>query len=710
MTNTMPHPLDYIFKPRSIAIVGASRKKDSIGQQILHNLIEQEFTGKVFPVNPNADVIHSIKCFPSVSDIPDEVDLAVIVVPKEQVLTVVDDCGQKGVRGLVVITAGFKEIGEQGAKLEQQLKEKVQQFGMRLIGPNCMGVSNADPHVNLNATFAPTAPLPGRIAFTSQSGALGVAILDLTRRLGLGLSMFVSMGNKADVSGNDLLEYWEDDPNISSILMYLESFGNPRKFTQLARRVGKKKPIIVVKAGRTTQGAAAASSHTGALAGLDIATDALFRQCGVIRAYSVEELFDLALAFDKCPLPEGSRVAIVSNAGGPAIMATDACVSMGLTLATFAAKTTSQLKTHLPEEASVKNPVDLIASATAQTYRLALDVVLKDKNVDAAIVIFVPPIMVPADEIAEAVMDVKAKHDKPVLGVFMASEELLREVHQRQDHPFPIYLFPESAARALAAMVEYRQQLDSPEGAITTFDVDREVAERIFCAVRNEGRRYLNSAEALSILNAYGIPTCSFGYANTPDEAKAGARAIGYPVVLKLLARNLMHKSDVGGVIVDIRNDDELVRGFETLLARAEKHGLSKDIEGVLVQQMARGGREVVMGMVHDPQFGPLLMFGLGGIYVETLKDVSFRVWPITDRDAQEMIQSIRSFPILKGTRGESSVNFSMLEETLLRLSQLVGDFPNIAELDINPFIASHKADASKAVDAKLTLKEGPKG
>jgi acetyltransferase len=702
----MDHPLDTIFKPRSIAIVGASRKKGSIGQQVLHNLIEQEFSGKVFPVNPQADVIHSIKCFPSVSDIPDAVDLAIIVVPKHQVLAAVDDCGRKGVRGLVVITAGFKETGERGAKLEHELKEKVHAYGMRMVGPNCMGVLNTAPDVNLNATFAPAPPLRGRVAFTSQSGALGVAIINLTRRLGLGLSMFVSMGNKTDVSGNDLLEYWENDPTTGVILMYLESFGNPRKFTRLARRVGRKKPIIVVKAGRTVQGAAAASSHTGALAGLDIATDALFQQCGVLRANSVAELFDLALAFDKCPLPEGPRVAIVTNAGGPAIMATDGCVNMGLTLATFTNKTLSQLKAHLPEEASVKNPVDLIASANADAYRTAVDLVLKDKNVDAAIVIFVPPIMVPPDEIAEAIMDVKSEHEKPVLGVFMASEDFLREVHQRQDHPFPIYPFPEPAVRALQAMVQYRQRLDLPDGSIPAFDASQSVAASIFAAVRSEGRVHLNSAEALSVLSAYGIPTCRFGYANTPEEVAACAREIGYPVVLKLLARNLTHKSDVGGVIVDIRNDDELLRGFESLLQRADKHGISKDVEGVMVQHMVRSGREVVMGMAHDPQFGPLIMFGLGGIYVETLKDVSFRVWPITDRDAREMIESIRSFPILKGTRGESPVNFSLLEETLMRLSQLVSDFPIIADLDINPFIASHRADASKAVDAKLTLKD----
>ncbi|RMG55219.1 MAG: GNAT family acetyltransferase, partial [Acidobacteria bacterium] len=678
----MRDPLDFIFKPRSIAVIGASRRKDSIGHMILHNLLELDFTGKVFPVNPHAEVVHSIKCFPRILDIPDEVDLAIIVVPRERVLAAVDECIEKKVKALIIITAGFKELGPQGARWEQKLVAKVKSAGLRLLGPNCMGVINTDPDVRMNATFAPTAPGPGPIAFTTQSGALGVAILNIAQRVGLGFSMFASMGNKADVSGNDLLEYWDRDPRTKIILMYLESFGNPRKFTQLARRISKRKPIIALKAGRTRQGAIAASSHTGALAGLDIATDALFQQCGVLRAYSVEELFDLALGFSHCSIPRGPRVAIVSNAGGPAIMATDACVNMGLEMATFSANTMSRLREFLPEEAAVKNPVDLIASATAERYRLALDTVLADDHVDAALVIFVPPIMVDPNDVVEALLDVKARYEKPLLGVFMASEESLQEIRRRTRGIMPIYLFPESAARALAALAEYRRVQQREEGTISHFPVSREIPRKIIDAVRSEGRLRLNSAEALSILNAYGIPTCAFGFATTREEAVAVAREIGYPVVLKILAPTVVHKSDVGGVILDIRNDDELTRGYENLLEKAERHGISKDIEGVMIQRMLRGGREVVIGMAHDPQFGPLIMFGLGGIYVETLKDVAFRIWPITDVDARDMIRSIRSYPILKGTRGEESVHFPLLEETLMRVSQLVGDFPEIDQLD----------------------------
>ncbi len=699
------HPLDFIFRPRSVAVIGASRKRGSIGWEILHNIVEYGFTGKVFPVNPHADVIHSIKCFPSVLDIPDPIDLAVIVVPKEEVLRVVDECGRKGVRGLVVITAGFKETGPAGREREHRLLEKVRQYGMRMIGPNCMGIINTEPDVRLNATFAPTPPLPGRIGFTSQSGALGAAILNMAAQLGLGFSMFVSMGNKADVSGNDLLEYWEDDPHTDVILMYLESFGNPRKFTQLARRLTRKKPIIAVKAGRTAAGARAASSHTGALAGLDVATEALLEQCGVLRALSVEDLFDMAMAFVCCPIPRGDRVAILTNAGGPAIMATDACISFGLKMAELSPRTRAQLRLRLPEECAVENPVDLIASADAATYRFALDLMLADENVDAVVVIFVPPIMVDPREIAQAIAEVTGRYEKPVLGVFMAPEEFFQQAHRQLDRAFPIYRFPESAARALSALVTYHKRRNREEGEVRTFSVAQDVVARLLRSIRQEGRTDLNLAESLTVLEAYGFPVCRFGFARTAKEALTVAREIGYPVVLKVIAQTLTHKSEIGGVLVDVRTDEELLRGFQALTERVERHGLSRDFQGVLIQEMVRGGREVILGLVHDPQFGPLIMFGLGGIYAESLADVTFRIWPLTDRDAHEMIRSIRSYAILKGTRGEPPVDVETLEEALLRLSQLAGDFPEIAELDINPFIASPLPQASKAVDARIRLK-----
>jgi acetyltransferase len=700
----MKRPLDYIFKPQSIAIIGASRQQLSIGHIILQNLLEGGFTGNVFPVNPHADVIQSLPCYPNINDVPGDIDLAVIVVPKESVLQVVDECVAKGVRGLVVITAGFKEAGRTGAKLEQELAHKVKAGGLRMVGPNCMGVINTATDIRMNASFGQMPTWPGRVAFMSQSGALGVAMLNITQRLGLGLSMFVSMGNKADISGNDLLEYWEDDPHTDVILMYLESFGNPRKFTQLARRISKRKPIIALKTGRAAQSASVTDSTASIIGRLDVATDVLFQQCGVLRAGSAEELFDFALAFGNCPIPLGNRVAVVSNDRGSAAMVVDACVNMGLTITTLSAKTITDLKAALPEEATVRNPVDLVATANPDNYRAALEAVLTDRQVDAVLVIFVPPVIVNPRDIVDAVVDVIPQYDKPVLGVVMTTEDTLRELRERARGSFPIYLFPESATRALAAMVEYHRLQESPDGMIRQFEIDLSIPQAIFKAVRDEGRLVLNSAEALSIISSYGIPTCSFNFAATVNDAVSHAREIGYPVVLKLMARHLLHKSDVGGVIVDIRNDDELTRSYASLMERADRHGIADEVEGVMIQQMVRGGREVIIGMTHDPKFGPLITFGLSGVFIDTLKDIGARVWPLTDIDAIELIESIRSYPILKGTKEEDPIDFVMLEEVLLRVSQLVSDFPDIAELNINPFIAGYKADTSKAVDAKITL------
>jgi acetyltransferase len=417
-----PEPLDAIFRPRSIAVIGASRRRGSIGHEILHNLVEHDFQGVVFPVHPTATVIHSIKAYPSVLEIPDPVDLAVVVVPYRHVLEVAEECGRKGVRGLVVITAGFREVGGEGVAREEALLAIVHRYGMQLVGPNCMGVINTEPEVSMNATFAPTFPPPGPIGFMSQSGALGVTILDHARELGLGVSMFVSVGNKADVSGNKMIDYWSRDPRTRLIVMYNESFGDPRRFTRLARRVTKEKPILAVKAGRTRTGAKAASSHTGALAGMDVAVDALFEQCGVIRATTLEELFDFAMAFSNQPVPRGDRVAIITNAGGPGILTADACESLGLEIATLTEETRARLRAEVAEEASVQNPVDLIASADAATYRVALDIVLQDPNIDAAIAIFVPPVQVDAGEVAAGIAETVDRHDKTVLGCLMGKK------------------------------------------------------------------------------------------------------------------------------------------------------------------------------------------------------------------------------------------------------------------------------------------------
>src|SRR5262245_56963467 len=468
--------LDALFAPKSVAVIGASTQRGSIGREILHNIIEYEFNGKLFPVNPRAEFIHSIKCYPSVLDIPDPVEMAIIVVPSEHVLRVARECGQKGVKGLVVISAGFKETGPEGAERERELVEVVREYGMRLIGPNCMGVFSTHPDVRLNATFAPTLPIPGDIAFMSQSGAMGVAILNATARQAIGFSFFASVGNKADVSGNDLLTYWENDERTRVIALYLESFGNPRRFTRLAKRISRHKPILAVKSGRTPAGARAATSHTGSLAGGDQAVDALLRQCGVVRAESIGDMIDLMTAFARCPLPRGNRVAILTNAGGPGIMATDSLLSQGMRLASLSADTTAQLRSFLAPEASVANPVDMIASAGADQYRRALAVLLADSGVDLAIVVFVPPHMIVPDDVADAITDVTRAQPKPVLSVFMAKEEFYESIPRRHAQAPPIYRYTESAARAATELDRYRRWQERPTGQVRTFEVEREAA------------------------------------------------------------------------------------------------------------------------------------------------------------------------------------------------------------------------------------------
>jgi acetyltransferase len=696
-----PERLDVIFRPRSIAVIGASRRRGSIGHEILHNLIEHDFQGVVFPVNPTARVIHSIKAYPSVLDIPDPVDLAIIVVPYRHVLQVVDECGRKGVRGLVVISAGFREVGGEGIAREEALLEIVREHDMQLVGPNCMGVINTEPSVSMNATFAPTFPPPGPIGFMSQSGALGVTILDHARELGLGISMFVSVGNKADVSGNKLIEYWGRDPGTRLIVMYNESFGDPRRFTRLARQVTKEKPILAVKAGRTRTGARAASSHTGALAGMDVAVDALFEQCGVIRATTLEELFDFAMAFSNQPVPRGDRVAIITNAGGPGILTADACESLGLEIAPLTEETRARLRAEVPEEASVQNPVDLIASADAAIYSVALDIVLQDPTVDAAIAIFVPPVQVDTGAVAAGIAEIVARHeDKTVLGCLMGKKGLHVGMSELKRQKIPVYMFPESAARALAAMTRYRRWCERPLGEVVEFTVDRERATAAIASARTDGREHLSLGEVEEVLGAYGIPLAGSRFAASANAAVQAAEKLGWPVALKVESAAVVHKSDVGGVRLGLGNADEVRAAF----AEIESAVGAGRMEGVRVQRMVEGGRETVIGMTNDRLFGPLVMFGLGGIHVEVLKDVVFRIAPISGIDAAEMVRSLRADALLTGVRGEPPVAFGALEEAILRVSQLVLDLPEIAEMDVNPFLAFPERERCVAVDGRIRL------
>jgi len=700
----MAGALDAILRPRRIAVIGASRTPHTIGHEIVANLVGYGFTGIVFPVNPNAESIHSLKAYPHVGDVPDPVDLAVITVPKQLVLEVAEECGAAGVKGLVVISAGFREVGGEGAGREQMLMEIVRRYGMRMVGPNCMGVLNADPACSMNATFAPSMPPFGQAAFVSQSGAMGLSVLDYAKEYGIGISQFVSMGNKPDVSGNDLLIQWELDPAIGVILMYVENFGNPRKFLEIASRITRRKPIIVVKSGRSVVGARAASSHTGALAASDTLVDAMLAQAGVLRADTVEGLFDLAMAFSGQALPRSRRVAVLTNSGGPGILAADALETHGLEVPDLDVATVDRLRPLLPEEASLRNPLDMIASATPAGYRAALDALLDDPNIDSVMAIFVPPLGIKQADVAEAIAGVAASHtDKPVLAVLMGREGLPQGKAELHEVGVPAYIFPESAARALGAMCRYRELATRPVLPMEALAIDHDRATRIVEAARTNGNRRLGELDALQLLDAYGIHTAPAQLARSAVEAASMAEAMGWPVVLKIVSPEIIHKTDVGGVKVGLKDIASVHAAYDEIVQSATAAVPGASIHGVLVQQMVSGGRETIAGVTRDPSFGALVMFGLGGVFVEVLRDVVFRIAPIHRGDAGEMVRSLRGARLLDAVRGAPPADRAALEDVLLRLARLAADFPEISELDINPLLAF--PDGAVAVDGRVLLR-----
>ena len=696
--------LDGIFRPKSVAVIGASSRKKSLGWEILNNLVLSGFNGKVFPINLKADHIHSIKAYSSILDVRDKVDLAVIAIPANGVLKVVNDCGKKGVKGIVVITAGFREIGGEGILLEEKLMKLVRKYNMRMVGPNCMGVINTDEEIRLNASFAGVRPEAGKIGFLSQSGALGESILNHAKNLGIGLSKFVSMGNKPDISGNDLLEEWEHDENVQVILMYLESFGNPKRFTKIARQVSRNKPIIAVKAGRTIAGARATISHTGALAGVDVATGALFAQCGVIRVTSIEEMFDASKAFLNQPVPKNGKVAILSNAGGPAIMATDACVRLGLEVPELSKETQTKLKKVLPIEASVANPVDIVATGGHGRYEAALNVLIKDKEIGSIITVFIPPLTIDAPAVARVIAKANKRTQKTILSVFMAKDEAEEGIQILKANGVPVYLFPESAAKALSAMVRRRLWLDKPEGKIKRFSPNIEKVKNIIKTARTEKRRALTLQESFDVLQSYGIKSLKPLSANNVEDTLSNAKKIGYPVVLKLESIKASHKSDIGGVMLDLRSDQEVKEAFKKIKSNARKAKIPWSYCTILVQEYISEGIETILGVQQNPSFGPLMMFGLGGVYVEVLKDVSFGITPLSDVAAKDMVQYIRGYAMLKGVRGEKAIDEDALVDSLQRLSKFVCDNEDIAEMDINPFLLRPKPKSSVALDARILL------
>ncbi len=694
--------LIYFFRPSSVAVIGASRDPEKLGYAVLANLKDGGFSGALYPVNPKAEEILGLKAYPTVLDIPGPVDLAVIVIPYPLVPEALRQCGEKGVPAAVVISAGFREAGREGLERELELVQIARQYHIRLIGPNCLGV--IDTHTPLNATFAAGMPPGGPIAFMSQSGALGTAVLDMALAGRIGFSRFVSLGNKADVNEVDLLEAWEDDPGSRVILAYIEGLPDGQKFMEVARRVTRKKPVVAVKSGVTRSGARAVSSHTGSLAGSEAAYHAAFRQAGVIRAESMEHLFDLALAFAYQPLPRGDRIAIVTNAGGPGILATDALEHAGLQLARLRPETVQALMADLPSAASAANPVDVLGDALADRYEHALRLVLTDPGVDGVLVIVTPQAMTQIEETAHVVGRVARETDKPVLGCFMGESRIAAGIAILQQYGIPNYPFPERAAAALAAMVRYQQERERPSYAPTHFEVDTAAVRKVLDEARAQGRVSIGDAEARAILEAYGFPLPPSHLAATPEEAVAAAEEMGYPVVLKVASPDILHKTDVGGVRLNLRSPADVRDAFDLIIYRASRYVPGARIWGCLVQKMVPPGREVLIGMSRDPQFGPLVAFGLGGIYVEALKDVVFRVAPFGPEEAAEMIREIRSYPLLEGVRGEPPADHAALVDALCRVSQLVTDFPEIVELDINPLVVYEEGRGAVALDMRLVL------
>jgi len=698
-TNDRTRGLDGLFRPRSVAVVGASRRPGSIGRQVVSNLIRGGFQGPVYPVNPKAEVVLSVPAFATVAAIPGPVDLAVLVVPPDAVLQVAEQCGRKRVKGLVVITAGFREIGGVGERREQQLQRIAARHRMRVIGPNCMGIVNTEAAFSLDASFASTLPRPGAVAMVSQSGALGEAILADAAQAGLGVAMFASVGNRVDVTAADLLAYWADDDAVRVVLLYLETVGEPHEFVAVARRVARKKPIIAVKSGRSDAGAAAASSHTGSVAGADVAVDTLLAQCGVLRVDNFRDMFALARALLDQPLPRGGRMAVVTNAGGPGILATDALAASGLQVEPLAAATVRALRRALPVEASTRNPVDLIASADAARYRAALRCVARDPTVDALVVLFVSPVMIDAAAVAQAIVDETAGCGRPVLACVMGRQRGDEAQRILAGGGIPVFRYPEDAATTLRSMLRRRHWLARREKRVPAFTVDRAAAARVFDRHRRGG--WLLGADVEAVLTAYGIPFPASARVRTPGEAVAAAHELGWPVVLKAEAKDLVHKSEHRAVRTGLRDGEAVFAAATDLVARL------RPVFGDLrlhVQRHAGGHREVLLGMTRDPRYGPLFAAGLGGVQVEVLRDVAVRIGPLDGDDPAEMFAALKGVRLLGAFRGAPAADVGAACRALLRLQRLAGDFPAIAEVEVNPFILDRAGGDSVAVDGRLRL------
>ncbi len=698
--------IDTFFKPDSVAVVGASTNPEKLGYAVVKNLLDGGYSkhGQVYPINPNSPEILGFKAYPSVLDVTGVIDLAVIVIPYPHVPEALRTCGQKGIPSAIVISAGFREAGQEGLERELELVQICHEYNLRLIGPNCLGV--IDSFTPINASFAAGTPPAGPMAFMSQSGALGTAVLDIALAGRLGLSKFVSLGNKADISEIDLLQAWVKDEHSKVILIYSEGMPSGQEFIRVARQVTRQKPVVAIKSGVTQAGSRAVSSHTGSLAGSEQAYQAAFHQAGILRAESMESLFDMALALGYQPPLKGDRIAIITNAGGPGILATDALEKNGLSLARFELETIYALEQNLPDAASAANPVDVLGDARADRYRFALDHIARDGNVDGIMVLLTPQAMTEIDATAHAIGSLAGHIQVPILGCFMGEARIQSGIDILASYGIPNYPFPERAANAFSAMAGYRAIQSRPELEYAHFEVDQAKARAVLEQARRENRLSIGDAESRQVLEAYGLRIPRSEIAETPDKAAAIAAKIGYPVVLKIASPDILHKTDIGGVKVNLQNAADVRDAFELMVYRAQRYIPEARIWGCLVQEMApTGGLEVLVGMNRDPQFGPLITFGLGGIYVETLRDVTFRVAPLARQEAEEMLGQVRAHALLDGVRGQPAMDKPAIVDALLHISQLVGDFPEIIEMDINPLMVYQAGEGALALDMRLVLK-----
>lgn len=692
--------LDGLFKPKSIAVIGASNNPLSIGNIIIQNLVDHEFKGPIYPINPKAGFIKSFKAYPSVSDVPDEIDLVNISIKNTLVSAVLEDCGKKGVKFAIVHTGGFKELGEEGLALEKQIVEIAHRYGMRIYGPNSQGIQNSDPSVSVYANFTFVPMNPGNISIVAQSGGVGETLKLQLYKIGMGMRMYCSYGNEADISLDEIIDYYGQDDEAKVIMTQIETLKDPARFLEVASRVTAKKPILVVKSGRTSEGVAAVASHTGSLIDQDIMADAIFKKSGVMRFNSQQEMIEAAVALSRQPIPNGDRVVFVTNTGGPAIISVDECMSAGLKMAELSPKTNEALGKLLFSEASFSNPVDVVATAGAKEYGGTVETLLNDDNIDALLLVFVTPPFVDCEAVARKLGEIGATAKKPIVSIVLTLEEKFGQVVRLiRESGIPVYDFAESASKALVAMIKYGRIREREAPDYQTYDVDKKKAESIVSPYRGESK-FLRQADVFDLLQSYGIPVAKFLRIETKDELKKEADKFGYPLALKVDAEEIVHKSDAGGVRLNIQNEDSLFFAFDEMSAMFKEHK-----PGFVLQQYLTGGREVIMGVKGNDGVEPTLMFGLGGIFVETIKDVQFRLAPLSRQESLDMISSIKGFPILQGTRGEAPADIEQLTETLERLSQLATDFPELDEMDLNPVFVFEEGMGVAVVDARLKLK-----